>query len=223
MPKITSITQAVHNQDRVNVSVDGKYRLSLDIFQVAELGVRVGREYSDKELDELEVESQFGKVYARALEYTMLRPHSSKEIRDYLYRKTVPRTRLSKNVDKNGNKKAITDPGISRELADRVYERLVARNYIDDEAFTRWWVSSRSLRKGTSMKKLRSELHAKGVSGDIIECTLAATDRTDKDELAKIIAKKRSRYKDDQKFMQYLARQGFCYDDIINALQQVDD
>jgi SOS response regulatory protein OraA/RecX len=37
-----------------------------------------------------------------------------------------------------------------------------------------------------------------------------------------VIAKKRSRY-DDQKLMAYLARQGFRYDDIREALDQYDD
>jgi regulatory protein len=38
--------------------------------------------------------------------------------------------------------------------------------------------------------------------------------------MSKIIAKKRSRYPDDKKLMQYLARQGFSYDDIKKALDQ---
>jgi regulatory protein len=41
-------------------------------------------------------------------------------------------------------------------------------------------------------------------------------------ELQKIIAKKRSRYDDEQKFMAYLARQGFSYDDIKEALREED-
>lgn len=48
---------------------------SLDVFQVADLGIRVGKEYTDSELTALETESQFGKLYARALEYCLMRPH----------------------------------------------------------------------------------------------------------------------------------------------------
>jgi regulatory protein len=68
--KITDISIQVKNKDRVNISVDGKYRFSLDIFQLGELGVKVGNEYTEDELTEIETESQFGKLYARALEYT---------------------------------------------------------------------------------------------------------------------------------------------------------
>ena len=86
--KITAITSQQKDKNRVNVMVDGVYRFSLDIFQYADLGIRVGKEYTDEELNDLETESQFGKLYARALEYCLMRPHSSKEVRDYLYRKT---------------------------------------------------------------------------------------------------------------------------------------
>ena len=42
-------------------------------------------------------------------------------------------------------------------------------------------------------------------------------------ELAKIIAKKRRRYPDEQKLAAYLAWQGFDYDDIKQALQKNDN
>lgn len=192
--------------------VDGKYRFSLDIFQVADLGIRVGKDYTDGELTELETESQFGKTYARALEYSLMRPHSAKEMRDYLYRKTRD-TRTKTGAVKKG---------VSPEITARVFDRLVEKGYIDDEKFTRYWVENRNLTKGASKRKLTAELRAKGVESSVIEKFLAESDRTDDDELQKIIAKKRSRYPDEQKLMQYLARQGFSYDDIKRGLSDSD-
>lgn len=200
------------NKDRVNISVDGIYRFSLDVFQVGELGLKIGNEYSDDELHKLEIESQFGKLYGRALEYTMLRPHSAKEVKDYLWRKT----RLTKYKSKTGEVKERV--GVSQALADRVYSRLVDKGYIDDEKFARYWVENRNQIKGVSRRKLISELRAKGVEQAVIEKYLAESARTDEDELKKVIAKKRRQYPDDQKFMQYLARQGFSYDAIKSAL-----
>ena len=212
--KITAISAQAKNPDRVNVSVDGKYRFSLDISQVIELGVKADREYDEAELLELETESQFGKLYARALEYCLMRPHSSREVRDYLYRKT----RATKYKSRNGELKERA--GTSQENATRVYDRLLERGYIDDEKFARYWVENRNQIKGASRRKLQAELRAKGIESSIIETALAETDRTDEDELAKIIAKKRARYSDEQKMMQYLARQGFSYDDIQSALKE---
>jgi len=210
--KITSVSVQVRNPDRVNVSLDGVYRFSLDISQVTDLGVKIGRELSEDELTELENESQFGKLYSRALEYALMRPHSVREVRDYLWRKTR---------DRRGKEGKIIQ-GYSPTLAERVLNKLQQKSYVDDEYFAKWWVESRNVVKGTSLRKLTAELRAKGVSGEIIEATLSESGREDGDELAKIVAKKRSRYPDDQKFMQYLARQGFDYDAIKQALRPID-
>ncbi|HEU0266405.1 MAG TPA: RecX family transcriptional regulator [Candidatus Saccharimonadaceae bacterium] len=225
--KITAISAQVRNPDRVNISIDGKYRFSLDIFQLADLSIKVGRELDETELAELEQESEFGKLYTRALEYTMLRPHSAREIRDYLWRKTRPRKYLKKTYSKKGssfdrgNKSAsriVETTGVSKEIAERVFDRLQQKGYVDDEKFTRFWVENRNQRKGMSQRKLAAELHAKGVESSIIDAALANTERNDADELKKIIAKKRNKYADEQKLMAYLARQGFRYDDIKDAL-----
>jgi regulatory protein len=210
--KITAVTAQQKDKNRLNVMVDGKYRFSLDIFQYADLGIKIGKDYNEDELLALETESQFGKVYARALEYCLMRPHSSREVRDYLYRKTRDTRTKSGEMKK----------GVSPQITERVFDRLVEKGYIDDEKFTRYWVENRSLTKGASRRKLQAELQAKGVERAVIERQLADSVRTDEDELAKVIAKKRNRYPDDQKFMQYLARQGFSYDDIKRALTTDD-
>jgi len=209
---ITAITAQQKNKHRVNIMVDGAYRFSLDIFQVGELGIRIGKEYTDQELTALETESQFGKTYTRALEYCLSRPHSAKEVRDYLHRKTRD-TRT-----KTGEMKK----GISPEITARVFNSLEERGYVNDEKFTQFWVENRNAIKGTSQRKLMAELQAKGVEKPIIERFLTESSRSDEDELQKVIAKKRRRYADDQKLMQYLARQGFSYDDIKQALAAED-
>ena len=81
-------------------------------------------------------------------------------------------------------------------MAQRVFARLEERGHIDDGAFAQWWVENRHQSKGASRRKLEAELRAKGVAPDVINQALAHSARTDKDELAKMIAKKRSRYPD---------------------------
>lgn len=215
--KITDISLQKMNPDRVNVSVDGKYRFSLDMYQVANLGLKTGNEYDERQLNELEAESQFGKLYARALEYTLMRPHSAKEVRDYLWRKTRESKYKSRKTGEVKSK-----PGVSQEIADRVYDRLIEKSYIDDEKFTRYWIENRNQTKGSSVRKLSNELRVKGIEHSIIEAALQETERSDGNELQKIINKKRNKYNDDQKLIQYLARQGFRFDDIKNALIEYD-
>lgn len=215
--KITDISSQVRNPDRVNISVDGKYRFSLDIFQVGDLGIKIGKEFTEDELVELENESQFGKLYARALEYCLMRPHSAKEVRDYLWRKTRTTKHRSQKTGQ-----IIEREGVSQTIADRVYDRLVEKGYIDDEKFTRFWVENRNVTKGSSARKLIAELRAKGIEQSIIDDMLAESGRSDDDELKKVLAKKRPKYDDETKLIAYLARQGFSYDDIKSALSETD-
>jgi regulatory protein len=207
--KITAISEQVRNPDRVNVSVDGKYSFSLDIFQLGELGVKVGLDLSEEEFCKLKEESVFGKVYARAVEYCFSRPHSGKELRDYLYRKTYPKR------DKTGK----TIDGISKALTEKVFERLSNKGYVDDHKFAVFWVENRMQRRGISMRRLQAELYTKGVSSEIIKEVLSDTVRSDEQELTKIVATKRHKYPDEKKFIYYLTRLGFSYDDIRDALK----
>lgn len=211
--KVTAITAQQKNPHRVNVMIDGVYKLSLDISQLITLSVKVGREYTEEELALIEGESEFGKLYARALEYCLLRPHSAREVRDYLWRKTrtsMYRSRTTGEVRERA--------GVAPDIAERVYQRLTEKGHIDDEKFTRYWVENRNLTKGASQRKIDAELRAKGVDADTIAVALQSSQRDDKTELEKVIAKKKGRYSDSQKLMQYLARQGFNYDDIKRAL-----
>lgn len=211
--KITGIKVQVRDKNRVNVSVNGKYRLSLDVFQLVDLGIKLGKEYTEDALVALEEESQFGKLYMRALEYCLMRPHSQRELRDYLYRKT------RETRTKTGEMRK----GVSVALTERVFDRLQEKGYISDEKFAAYWIENRNVRKGSSKRKLSAELGAKGVDRSVIDRLLSETDRDDMTELQKVIEKKRPRYDDEQKFMSYLARQGFSYDDIKTALQRNDE
>ena len=213
--KITDISIQARNPNRVNVSVDGKYRFSLDLSQVIDFGIKKNQDIDEDRLFELESESEFGKLYMRALEYALMRPHSSREMRDYLYKKT----RASKYKSRSTGEIKDRD-GVSPALTERVFDRLLEKGHIDDEKFAKYWVEFRNQTKGSSLRKLTAELRIKGVELQIIESVLGESDRNDEDELAKIIAKKASRYPDQQKFMQYLARQGFSYDSIKTALAQ---
>jgi regulatory protein len=216
--KITSLSIQVRNKNRVNVSVDGKYRFSLEVAQIADLGLRVGKEYSEEELVSLEQESMYGKLYAQALEYSLIRPRSEREMRDYFYKKN--RSRMVRNA-KTGE--VYQKEGISKEITDRVYARLLERGYVNDQSFARFWVENRQTSKGISRRKLMSELFAKGVSQSVVDTVLQNSERNDSSELEKVIAKKAGRYDDPQKLMAYLARLGFAYDDIKAALNHQDE
>jgi regulatory protein len=195
--KITAIKPAVKTKGRYNIFVDGKYSFSLDEQQVLDLQVKVGREINDQDLTELKAESDFGKKYARAFELILRRSRSEKEIRDYAWRKKW-------------------EP----EETSRIIEKLISKKYLDDEKFAASWVRTRAILKHVSRRKLILELRQKGVSSDIIEQAIGQSeDYNEAQALNELIEKKRTRYADQQKFMAYLLRQGFGYDEIKQALK----
>ena len=143
---VTALSPQVRDSDRVNVYIDGKYYFSLDISQVVDLGVKSGQVLSKDELTNLKQESEFGKLYACALEYVLMRPRSSSEVRDYLYRKTLAHKYKNRKTGKLAEK-----PGVAKTVAERVFAKLQARGYIDDQKFANWWVENRYQAKGVSM------------------------------------------------------------------------
>ena len=211
--KITDIKQAVKNPNRANIFVNGKYRFSLDIFQLTQLNIKIGAKFSKVEIENLKQQSEFGKLYALALNYCLMRPHSEKEIRDYLWKKTLNRKLKNRKTGEFYEKK-----GVSKLSVDQVLDRLIEKKYINDEKFARFWVENRNQRKGSSIKKLKSELFSKGVSSEIIEQILSESSRNDGEEIQKIIAKKAKKYTDEKKLIAYLARQGFSFDEIKRAI-----
>ena len=196
---ITDIRQGVKNPNRANIFVNGKYSFSLDIAQIVDLGVKIGRKLSEDELAELKRASEFGKLYQRTLEWVLTRPHSVKETRDYLRRK-------------------IYDKKLDAGFMDLIIERLMEKKYLDDRKFAEYYAENRFVKKGISQKRLKMELVKKGVAADIVEEAIVTSGRDEVEEARKIIAKKRGRY-DDEKLMAYLCRQGFPYQLVRSLIQ----
>ncbi|MCQ2570800.1 MAG: RecX family transcriptional regulator [Candidatus Saccharibacteria bacterium] len=218
---VTDIKEAVRDKNRVNIYINDKFFCSLDISQVIDLHIKIGRELEKDELDQLKRASDFGKFYARALEYSLTRPHSSKEIRDYLKRKTLDR-KIRVKDRKTGKYKTKEKKGYDASLIELVFNRLEERGYINDYRFAELWVENRNVSKGTSMKKIRIELQQKGISSAVIDDVLGNSERDDIDELRKVIVHKAKKYPDEQKLIQYLLRQGFNYSDISEELSSIE-
>ena len=219
--RVTNLKETIKDQNRVNVYIDERFFCSLDISQIIDLNIKVGRELTEAVLTELKRASDYGKLYNRALEYVFSRPHSAKEIRDYLKRKTVDRCVRVKNR-KTGEYQTKLKAGYSSDLVPLVLKRLNERGHLNDYQFAEFWVENHHAHKGTSLKKLRLELQQKGVDASIIEQVINESSRNDIGELRKIITKKASHYPDRQKFIQYLMRQGFNYSDILDELSSIE-
>ena len=79
--------------------------------------------------------------------------------------------------------------GAPAPVAAEVLADLTARGYLDDAAFARHWVATRSAR-GYGPARLRAELRARGVAGSLVDAALAAQG-DDELERARAVARRR--------------------------------
>lgn len=195
--KITAIKQQVKRQDRYSIFVDGKYAFSLSEVGLLEHKLASGQEIDAGQLKALKKAAGVDKAYGNALRYVVMRPRSEWELADYFRRK-----------------------GIDEDAATQISVRLRGFGLLDDLAFARAWLANRRLLKSTSKRRLRLELKQKRVADEIIDQVLAEDTTDERQTLRDLIAKKQARYPDQQKLMQYLARQGFSFDDIKAAMAE---
>lgn len=194
--KVTKLSAQIKNPDRINVFVDAKYLLSLTINQILDEKIKVGTQLTEADVKKLTKLSEDGKLRARALEWVLLRPRSSRELQQYLYKK-----------------------GVEPSLATALRSEFAEKNYQNDEYFAKWWVENRT-RKLKSNIAIKAELVQKGIAPAIIEHTLAETN-AQKQRLKELIAQKKDlpKYKADPiKFKKYLLSKGFYYSEIEEVL-----
>ncbi len=192
--KVTDLKQGVRNPDRINVFLDGEFAFSLDIAQLLDAKLKIGATLTPSDVARLKRISEFGKLYARTLEWVLMRPRSIKETRDHLRLK-----RIEKHYE-------YTDEDI-----DVVIDKLITKRYLDDRRFAQWFIDNRHTSKGASRRRLTSELSVKGISPALIDEVVTASSRSDESEIAKIITRRANR-STPEKLLRYLVSHGFSYD-----------
>jgi regulatory protein len=197
--KITAIKQQIKNPERASVFLDGKYAFSLTLNELVAERLKIGQGLDEAEHKRLKKISEDGKLTARALEWVLNRPRSNREFRDYMFRKKA-------------------EP----EMIQRTLDEFTDRGYLDEARYVAWMIDLRR-RKGKSERAIRAELASKGVDREVV--TQAAERGGDEQERLRALVTKKSRlprYKaDPQKLLQYLARQGYDYDDIKRVLAEL--
>lgn len=187
---ITALKQQKRNPSRINVYLDGEFAFGLEKIVAAWLSV--GAKLSTKQIRELESQEAVETAYQRALHFISYRPRSIQEVR----------VRLTKKE-------------IEAAIIEAVIERLVSKNYLNDEEFAQTWVENRVAFKPRSRFALRGELIKKGISEEIIEAALASVDDASLAyKAAESKARRFAKYDRDEfrkKLLGFLGRRGFSY------------
>jgi regulatory protein len=197
--KITSIKQQAKNSERASFFVDGKYTFSLSLNELVAEKLKINQEISGLVLKRLMKLSIDGKLKDRSLEWTISRPRSVREFKDYLYRKKA-------------------EP----EQIETITESFLERGYLNDTKFALWLIEMRR-RGGKSDRAIQNELMKKGIAREEITNSLQKNSIDERLRLKILIDKKlkQSRYKTDEvKLKQLLVRRGFSYEDIKAVFQK---
>ena len=200
--KITAIKSQVKRAGRYSIFVDDKFCFGLSADALIDSKITVGLEISPEQVTEFKKLSDDDKIYNQVLNYLAIRPRSEWEIKTYLTRK-----------------------GASPTLLDSILSKLSNIDLINDNKFAEAFVRDRRLLRSSSRRKLILELRKKRVPDSAIQAAVGNEPEVETAALRDMINKKRkqSRYQDDLKLMQYLARQGFGYGDIKDALQNQEE
>ncbi|HKZ71333.1 MAG TPA: RecX family transcriptional regulator [Anaerolineales bacterium] len=201
MPKVTALKIQARNKNRVNVYLDGEYAFGLIKIEAARL--RVGQVLLEADIARLKQADEAESAYEKTLNFLAYRPRSEAEIRKYLKGKKLP-----------------------EEQTSGVVARLRQAGLVDDEKFAEQWVENRATFRPKARRALKAELRAKGVGATAIEAAVAGVDEAAAArQLAaarapRLLRQKLSRLDFKRKLGEYLARRGFNYEIITEAVER---
>ncbi|MCL4498748.1 MAG: RecX family transcriptional regulator [Chloroflexi bacterium] len=147
MPTITELKET--KRGRIAVFLDGRFWRSFAPDFLARLSVKKGTELSALDVAGLDDEGERRKVFDRALVFLGYRARSASEVE----------TRLRRD-------------GYDRSVIGSTIARLTELGYVDDVAFAKEWIETRSATRHYGKKRLQSELRRRGVPSEIIESRL---------------------------------------------------
>jgi len=144
--RITSLQSQTNRPERLNLFVDHQFFMGVNALVVLQMGLKVGQEITEQQVEQLRQEEAVQQAFARALNYLSLRPRSRAEVKQYLQRKETP-----------------------PELLDRVLERLEQLELVNDQAFAEFWIEARARSKPKGAQAIKHELRQKGVKREVVD------------------------------------------------------
>jgi regulatory protein len=193
--KVTDIKRQVSRKNWFNIFVDGQYAFSLNQTSIVENQLKIGQNLDQKDLVKLKQISNNDKIYAQTLRLVAARPKSQWEVKTYLERH-----------------------GLSPAAINEILNKLSNMQLVNDYNFAEVYLRSLKLHSPASRRKIIAKLKQKHIDPEVIYEVIKKSEVDDRTALSELVALKKSQYKDQRKLMAYLARQGFNYSDIKEAL-----
>lgn len=206
MMKITRITTQKSNQHRYNIYLtDGdqeEFGLSVDENTLIKFNLRKGMELSQEDIERIKSADNIEKSYHDALRYLSYRMRTTKELRDYLQKKTI-----------------------QAEHIEEIINRLTELDLLNDQQYANMYVTSKICAGTKGPRYIYNELVKKGIPETMIDQALQQYSYTMQLKHATTIAEKRLNRESKHAYQKqlnlvkaYLQRNGFTSEVIGEAL-----
>ncbi len=201
MSKITKIEPQVKNKDRVNIYLDGEFKLgcSLELAMLNHLKNDV--EISDEQLEQLVFENEKTQALNKAVTLLGKNLKTRRQMRTYL-----------------------NDKGYSKTIVDYVLEKLSEYNYINDINYAKIYI--RSVKNKYGKVKIIANLRQKGVSDKDIDEVMQEFE-SDTDSIMALAQKymKNKEVNQDNiaKLYRHLLSKGFGYDEVNGVVREIKE
>jgi len=194
--RISAIEVQEKRDNRRSIFVNGRFVLGVDESVISDLGLHVGQEITEDELQNVVRAEMIEKAKDRALRLLEYRARSRAEIARRLRKADFP-----------------------EDILEDVLARLESLGLIDDAQFSQDWVNHRVSGKKMGKRRIQYELRQKGISTEVAEEALSSIDSDVEYETAKEAARRRwtkdagadERTK-RQRLASFLQRQGFDWE-----------
>jgi regulatory protein len=204
--KITAIEPQARHPGRVNIHVDGVFRLGIAAEVAYDAPLRVGEEVTEALLRKLEEKDLSWKAREAALNLLSYRPRTVTELRGRLREK-----------------------GYDEDVVEECVAHLAERGLVDDASFAESFIRDRLRFRPRGPQRLLQELRSKGVDWDTARTTVNEVweqEEVSEAELARRVAAKWSPRAGEtslrarRRLYNLLARRGFSADTIREVVDE---
>lgn len=190
------------SKTKARIYLNDAFAFVLYLSEIRELNIKVGDELEEDFLETIRTDYLLKRAKLKAMQLLNIKDYTEHELRSKLLRDTYP-----------------------SDLVDQAIDYVSSYHYIDDERYTRNYISYHS--EGCSRQVLRQKLMGKGISSELIDMVLEDVP-TDESVMIRTLLEKKydDRWLKDsalkQKATAYLLRRGFSYRDIKTVMQDIE-
>ncbi len=196
------ITARQGRGDKVHVSVDGAYLLTVDREFWFSQGIRSGSEVSGEQLDAFREQAEYRRAYNKGLNLLSYAPKSRRALIERLMRDEIP-----------------------REQAERAADQLEEYGFLNDAAYAALYAEELVRHRKMSARGVTARLIAKGIPRELAQETVSALSFDEEEGIEDLLRGKLSYFsrspRDRDRAIAALARRGYGYSDVRRVMERL--